>query len=39
MYDSPDWVKTKKATINPVNKYGDKSFQYDQVVARNIIII
>ena len=30
--DSPDWVKTKKATVNPINKY-DKCFQYDQIVA------
>ena len=26
--DSPDWIKHKKATINPVNKNGNKCFQY-----------
>ena len=29
--DSPDWVKTKKATINPKNK-DDKCFQYTVTV-------
>ena len=24
--DSPDWIKTKKATINPVNKKDNKLF-------------
>ena len=25
--DSPDWIKNKKATINPINKKDNKSFQ------------
>ena len=25
--DSPDWIKNKKATINPVNKKDNKCFQ------------
>ena len=31
---SPDWIKKKKATINPKNK-GDKCFQYRTTVALN----
>ena len=26
--DSPDWIKNKKATINPINKKDNKYFQY-----------
>ena len=26
--DYPDWLKSKKATINPINKNDDKWFQY-----------
>ena len=26
--DSPDWIKNKKATINPINKKDSKCFQY-----------
>ena len=26
--DSPDWIKNKKATRNPINKKGNKCFQY-----------
>ena len=26
--DSPDWIKVKKATINPINKKVNKCFQY-----------
>ena len=26
--DSPDWVKIKKETINPINKKDNKCFQY-----------
>ena len=26
--NSPDWVKNKKATINPINKKDNKCFQY-----------
>ena len=33
-FDSPDWIKKKKATINPKNK-NDKCFQYAVTVALN----
>ena len=33
--DSPDWIKTKKATINPINKKDNKCFQYGVAVALN----
>ena len=26
--DSPDWMKNKKATVNPINKNDNKRFQY-----------
>ena len=26
--DSPDWIKNKKALINPINKKDNKCFQY-----------
>ena len=32
--DSPDWIKKKKATINPKNT-DDKCFQYAVTVALN----
>ena len=32
--DSPDWIKNKKATTNPINKK-DKCFQYPVKVALN----
>ena len=32
--DSPDSIKVKKATINPIN-YDDKCFQYAAMVALN----
>ena len=32
--DSPNWIKTKKATINPKNK-DNKCFQYAATVALN----
>ena len=32
--DSPDWIKKKKATINPKN-IDDKCFQYAAAVALN----
>ena len=32
--DSPDWIKKKKATINPKNK-DEKWFQYAAKVALN----
>ena len=31
--DSPDWTKSKKATINPINKIDNKCFQYAVTVA------
>ena len=33
--DSPDWIKNKRATINPINKKDNKSFQYAVTVAWN----
>ena len=33
--DSPEWIKNKKATINPQNKTDDKCFQYALTVALN----
>ena len=33
--DSPDWIKNKKATINPINKKYNKCFQYTVMVALN----
>ena len=32
---SPDWIKNKKATINPINKKDNKCFQYTLTVALN----
>ena len=32
--DSPDWIKTKTATINPIND-DDKCFQYAATVTLN----
>ena len=37
--DSPDWVKNKKATINPINKIDNKCFQYTVTVALNHVEI
>ena len=31
--DSPDWIKSEKATINPINKKDNKCFQYAVTVA------
>ena len=31
--DSPDWIKNKKAMINPINKKDNKCFQYAVTVA------
>ena len=31
--DSPDWIKSKKATINPINKKYNKCFQYAVTVT------
>ena len=33
--DSPDWIKSEKATINPINKKDTKFFQYAATVALN----
>ena len=33
--DSPEWLKNKKATINPQNEKDDKCFQYVLTVALN----
>ena len=33
--DSPDWIRNKKATINPINKKDKKCFQYAVTVALN----
>ena len=33
--DSLDWIKSKKATINPINKKDNKCFQYAVAVALN----
>lgn len=29
------WIKTKRPTINPINKYDDKCFQYSATVELN----
>ena len=33
--DSPEWIKNKKATINPNNEKDDRCFQYTIAVALN----
>ena len=33
--DSPEWLKNKKATLNPKNKKDDKCFQYAITAALN----
>ena len=33
--DSPDWKKSKKATINPINKKDNQHFQYAVIVVWN----
>ena len=33
--DSSDWIKSKKATINLINKKDNKCFQYAVIVALN----
>ena len=33
--DSPEWIKIKKATINPINEKDSKGFQYALTVALN----
>ena len=33
--DSADWIKNKKATLNPINKKDNSCFQYPVTVALN----
>ena len=33
--DFPDWIKNKKATVNPINKKDTKCFQYAVTVTLN----
>ena len=33
--DSPDWMKNKRETVNPINKKDNKCFQYTTTVALN----
>ena len=33
--DFPDWIKSKNATINSINKKDNKCFQYPLTVALN----
>ena len=33
--NSPDWIKNKKATVNPVNRKDNKYFQYAVTVTLN----
>ena len=33
--DSPDWIKTKKVAVNPINKNDNKCFQYAKTVTWN----
>ena len=33
--DSPDWIKNKKAPINPIKKKDNKCIQYSVTVASN----
>ena len=33
--DWPEWIKNKKAIINPINKKDNKCFQYAITVALN----
>ena len=33
--DSPDWIKSKKATINLINKKDNKCIQFSVTVALN----
>ena len=34
--DSPDWIKNKKETINPINKKDNKCFQYAVPITLNL---
>ena len=33
--DSPDWTKSKKPTVNPINKKDSECFQYAAAFALN----
>ena len=33
--DLPDWIKNKKATVNPINKKNNECFQYAVTVTLN----
>ena len=33
--DSPDWIKNKKTTINPINKIDTKCFQCTVTIMKN----
>ena len=33
--DSPDWIKNKKVTLNPINRKDNKCFQYVITVMLN----
>ena len=33
--DSPNWIKNKKAAVNPINKKDNKCIQYAATVALN----
>ena len=33
--DSPDWIKNKKATVNPINEKDNKCFEYCVTVVLN----
>ena len=35
MRNSPDWIKNKTTTINPINKKDKKGFQYAATVPLN----
>ena len=34
--ESPGWIKNIKATVNPVNKKGNRCFQYAVTIALNL---
>ena len=34
-YKSPNWIKNKKATVNPINKKDNKCFQYTITLELN----
>ena len=34
--DFPDWIKSEKVTINPINKKDNKCFQFALTVVLNL---